>query len=112
MNVKCLFMYLQYLERMELLYSGKAREEGVYVVGACGFDSVPSDMGVAFATKKFQGKYIYRRENSSTRWYMCLKVLQQSSISFVFPTCIGQSALVNHLLSMIVSAFVEYCSQF
>lgn len=45
----------QYLERMQLLYSGKAREEGVYVVGACGFDSVPSDMGVAFLTDKFKG---------------------------------------------------------
>lgn len=65
-------MYLQYLERMELLYSGKAREEGVYVVGACGFDSVPSDMGVAFATKKFQGKYIYWRKIS---WFVCQKSL-------------------------------------
>ncbi|XP_053374163.1 saccharopine dehydrogenase-like oxidoreductase [Mercenaria mercenaria] len=45
----------QYLERMQLLYSGKAREEDIYVVGACGFDSVPSDMGVAFLTEKFDG---------------------------------------------------------
>jgi len=48
-------IYFQYLERMELLYSGKAREEGVYIVGACGFDSVPSDMGIAYTTSQFQG---------------------------------------------------------
>lgn len=45
----------QYLERMQLMYSGKAREAEVYVIGACGFDSVPSDMGVAFLTEKFDG---------------------------------------------------------
>ncbi|KAH3846050.1 saccharopine dehydrogenase-like oxidoreductase [Dreissena polymorpha] len=45
----------QYLERMLLLYSGKAREAGVYIVGACGFDSVPSDMGVAYTMDKFKG---------------------------------------------------------
>lgn len=45
----------QYLEKVQLLYSGKAREEGVYVIGACGFDSVPSDMGVVFLTDKFKG---------------------------------------------------------
>lgn len=45
----------QYLERMQLLYSGKAREAGVYIVGACGFDSVPSDMGVVYTTNTFKG---------------------------------------------------------
>lgn len=45
----------QYLERMQLLYGGKAREAGVYIIGACGFDSVPSDMGVAFTREKFPG---------------------------------------------------------
>jgi len=45
----------QYLEKTQLLYSGKAREAGVYIVGACGFDSVPSDMGVAYTAKQFQG---------------------------------------------------------
>lgn len=43
---------------MQLMYSGKAREEDVYVIGACGFDSVPSDMGVAFLTQKFDGMYL------------------------------------------------------
>ena len=40
---------------MQLLYGGKAKEAGVYIIGACGFDSVPSDMGVAFTRDNFKG---------------------------------------------------------
>ena len=40
---------------MQLLYGGKAREAGVYIIGACGFDSVPSDLGVAFTRDNFAG---------------------------------------------------------
>ena len=42
---------------MQLLYGGKAREAGVYIIGACGFDSVPSDMGVAFTRENFSGRF-------------------------------------------------------
>ena len=42
---------------MQLLYSGKAQEAGVYIIGACGFDSIPSDMGVAFTKQNFSGKF-------------------------------------------------------
>lgn len=35
----------QFLEKMQLKYHDKAVENGVYVVGACGFDSIPADMG-------------------------------------------------------------------
>jgi len=35
----------QYLEKMQLKYHQKAVENGVYVVGACGFDSIPADLG-------------------------------------------------------------------
>ena len=43
---------------MQLLYSGKAKEAGVYIIGACGFDSIPSDMGVAFTKQNFSGKFL------------------------------------------------------
>ncbi|KAL3872866.1 hypothetical protein ACJMK2_036051 [Sinanodonta woodiana] len=46
----------QFLERMQLLYHGDAKKSNVYVVGACGFDSVPSDMGVNFMKKQFDGE--------------------------------------------------------
>ena len=31
----------QYIDRMQLKYNEKAREKGVYVISACGFDSIP-----------------------------------------------------------------------
>ena len=45
----------QYMERMQLKYNEKAREKGVYVISACGFDSIPSDLGLVFLQKKFDG---------------------------------------------------------
>lgn len=35
----------QYLEKMQLKYHQKAVDNGVYVIGACGFDSIPADLG-------------------------------------------------------------------
>ncbi|XP_063242400.1 saccharopine dehydrogenase-like oxidoreductase [Bacillus rossius redtenbacheri] len=45
----------QYMERMQLNYHDAAKEKGVYVVSACGFDSIPADLGTVFLTKNFQG---------------------------------------------------------
>ncbi|KAJ1366321.1 Lipid droplet localized protein [Parelaphostrongylus tenuis] len=44
-----------FLEKMQMLYSEKAKEKGVYVVGACGWDSIPCDLGVNFLKEKFDG---------------------------------------------------------
>lgn len=35
----------QFLEKMQLKYHAEAESRGVYIVGACGFDSIPSDVG-------------------------------------------------------------------
>lgn len=45
----------QYMERMQLEYDDLAKEKGVYIVSACGFDSIPADMGVQFFEKHFDG---------------------------------------------------------
>jgi len=45
----------QFLETMQLRYHKEAKEKGVYVVGACGFDSVPSDVGVSLVHKAMSG---------------------------------------------------------
>jgi len=45
----------QFLEKMQLLFHKDAEEAGVYVVGACGFDSSPTDCGVTFLQQKFDG---------------------------------------------------------
>ncbi|NXT51030.1 SCPDL oxidoreductase, partial [Pluvianellus socialis] len=45
----------QFLEGMYLKYNDKAAEKGVYVVGSCGFDSIPADMGVLYTRDKLKG---------------------------------------------------------
>ncbi|CAF0812957.1 unnamed protein product [Brachionus calyciflorus] len=44
----------EYLERMQLLYDHKAFENGVFIIGSCGFDSVPADLGVLFMQDNFK----------------------------------------------------------
>lgn len=46
----------QYMERMQLEYHDLAREKGVFIVSACGFDSIPAEMGVQFFEKHFDGE--------------------------------------------------------
>nr|XP_055027610.1 saccharopine dehydrogenase a, tandem duplicate 1 [Misgurnus anguillicaudatus] len=45
----------QFLESMQLNYHNQAAEKGVYIVGACGFDSIPADMGVIYTRDQFKG---------------------------------------------------------
>lgn len=40
---------------MYLNYNDKAAEKGVYVVGSCGFDSIPADMGVLYTRNNLKG---------------------------------------------------------
>ena len=47
---------LQYLEKMQLEYHDMAADKGLYVVGACGMDCIPTDLGTVFLKKQFQGK--------------------------------------------------------
>jgi short subunit dehydrogenase-like uncharacterized protein len=44
-----------FLENMALKYNEAAKKSGVYVVGACGWDSIPCDMGIQYAIDKFDG---------------------------------------------------------
>ena len=46
---------VQFLERVQILYHKAAKDRGVYIVGACGFDSLPADCGVVYLQQKFQG---------------------------------------------------------
>jgi len=44
-----------WLESMQMKYNDEAVKNGVYVVGACGWDSVPCDLGVNFLKQNFDG---------------------------------------------------------
>ncbi|CAH2249906.1 saccharopine dehydrogenase-like oxidoreductase [Pelobates cultripes] len=45
----------QFLEGMYAKYNSQAAENGVYIVGSTGFDSIPADMGVLFTRNRLQG---------------------------------------------------------
>lgn len=45
----------QFLEGMQLKYHSKAEAEGVFVIGSCGFDSIPADMGMLYIRSQFKG---------------------------------------------------------
>lgn len=45
----------QYMETMQLKYHEQAQEKGVYIVSACGFDSIPCDLGIVFLQETFGG---------------------------------------------------------
>ncbi|CAH2085165.1 unnamed protein product [Euphydryas editha] len=45
----------EFMEKMQLLYDEQARDAGVYVISACGFDSIPNDLGVIFLQQNFGG---------------------------------------------------------
>lgn len=43
-----------FLEKMQLDYHEEARKKGIYIIGACGFDSIPCEMGLVFCQKQFE----------------------------------------------------------
>jgi short subunit dehydrogenase-like uncharacterized protein len=43
------------MEKIQLEYHKAAEEKGVYIVSACGIDSVPADLGTVFLMNTFKG---------------------------------------------------------
>lgn len=52
----CVRLYFKFLERMQLEYHADAAAKGVYVIGSCGFDSIPADMGIIYTQRQFKGR--------------------------------------------------------
>ena len=46
----------QYIESIQLKYNKAAEEAGIYIISACGFDSIPCDLGIIFTQQKFNGE--------------------------------------------------------
>jgi short subunit dehydrogenase-like uncharacterized protein len=46
---------VQFLEGTQLKYNDAAKDKGVYIIGACGFDSIPNDMGQMVLADKMEG---------------------------------------------------------
>ena len=45
----------QFLETMQLKYNQEAERKGIYIVGSCGFDSIPSDLGQTVVMRAMDG---------------------------------------------------------
>merc|ERR1712062_269959 len=45
----------QFLETTQLKYNDQAAQNGTYIVGSCGFDSIPSDMGQVVVHRSMDG---------------------------------------------------------
>jgi short subunit dehydrogenase-like uncharacterized protein len=45
----------QFLETMQLKYNDEAEKKGIYIVGSCGFDSIPSDLGQTVVHQSMNG---------------------------------------------------------
>ncbi|XP_059163768.1 saccharopine dehydrogenase-like oxidoreductase [Physella acuta] len=44
----------QFLEKVQLLYNAKAKENNVFVIGTVGFDSIPAEMGIEYTKQQFK----------------------------------------------------------
>jgi short subunit dehydrogenase-like uncharacterized protein len=66
----------QFLERVELLHHKEAEKNNSYIVGACGFDSIPADCGVELLRKKFPG------DVNSVESYLHFDTLGKSKVNY------------------------------
>lgn len=46
----------QFLETIQLKYHEAAKEKGIFLISACGLDSIPGDLGVIFMQQNFEGQ--------------------------------------------------------
>ena len=44
----------EYLEKIQLKYNQLASDNEIFIVGSCGFDSVPADLGIVFTRNNFK----------------------------------------------------------
>lgn len=44
-----------YMETIELKYNQEAMDKNVYIITACGFGSIPADLGTVFVERNFNG---------------------------------------------------------
>lgn len=60
----CVSCCMQFLEGMQLNYNSEAAEKGVYIIGSCGFDFIPADMGVIYTRDQFKGMHALTRTHT------------------------------------------------
>lgn len=85
----CVFLSgcMQFLEGMELNYNSQAADNGVYVIGSCGFDSIPADMGVLYTREQFKGMHPYTHKHTDALTINPSALTLICSGSFTSPFC-------------------------
>ena len=69
---------------MKQKYHQAAEEAGVYLVSACGFDSIPNDIGVLFTKEQFQGdlqyieSYLKMEQHDNQKVIQCINLVYQN----------------------------------
>ncbi|KFM57551.1 Saccharopine dehydrogenase-like oxidoreductase, partial [Stegodyphus mimosarum] len=66
----------QFLETIQVKYFDEAKAQNVYIIGACGFDSIPCDVGIEVLRKKFGG------DLHSVETYLKAKLPAGSTVNF------------------------------
>ena len=69
-----------FLETIQQKYNQKAIERNVSIIGSCGFDSVPSDMGVQFLKSQFDGTL------DSVETYLKVSTTSKRPVTYNFAT--------------------------
>lgn len=62
---------------MQLEYHAEAAAKGVYVIGSCGFDSIPADLGIVYTQRQFKG----RNRTTSQRWWVMMELIGMKGAS-------------------------------
>ncbi|XP_055622734.1 saccharopine dehydrogenase-like oxidoreductase [Toxorhynchites rutilus septentrionalis] len=68
----------QFLEGMQLKYHEAAKQKGIYLVSACGFESIPADMGTLFVEREFDGGVV-----NSVECYVCTRMKRKSLLGAI-----------------------------
>ena len=52
------------MQSMQIKYHEEAKRKGIHIVSACGFDSIPADMGLEILREKFPGMSLFKIKNT------------------------------------------------
>lgn len=66
---------------MQLNYHDQAAEKGVYIVGSCGFDSIPADMGVVYTRDQFKGMFVMQFYSKTLYIYLHFNIYKPIPIT-------------------------------
>ena len=85
---------------MQCEYHSQALERGIYVIGSCGFDSIPADLGVLYTERQLKGidNHTHTHKHMHTQTHTRYDVLFPAKRTWVrtpISTVYLQASLIN-----------------